>query len=153
MITQNNLAYSYVRWSSAEQSKGDSLRRQLAKFQDYCNRKGLTPAEDSFTDRGRSGYRKEHLSATGELRRFLNLVQDGTIEPGSTLVIENLDRLGRQDVDDAYDVFRSMLRAGTGALAVRSIWSRCVLPLHTTSPLILSRVAARGPTPKQISTG
>ncbi|SPA28539.1 Recombinase-related protein [Cupriavidus taiwanensis] len=106
------LAYSYARWSSAEQSKGDSQRRQLKAFQDYCERKGLTPAEDNFIDRGRSGYKAEHLSDTGELRRFLTAVETGAIAAGSVLVVESLDRLGRQEVDEAYDVFRSILRAG-----------------------------------------
>ncbi|RWA54703.1 hypothetical protein AU476_09215 [Cupriavidus sp. UYMSc13B] len=107
----NNLAYSYVRFSSAQQAEGDSERRQLAKFDVYCKRKGLTPAPISFADRGRSGFKKEHLSATGELRRFLDLVEDGTIEPGSTLVVENLDRLGRQEVEHALAVFTLILNA------------------------------------------
>ncbi|PWK38668.1 recombinase family protein [Cupriavidus plantarum] len=112
MTAQNNLAYSYVRWSSAEQSKGDSHRRQLAKFEDYCTRKGLTPAADSFIDKGRSGYKQEHLNDTGELRRFLNLVEDGTIAAGSTLIVEDLDRLGRQEVVAALGVFTMILTAG-----------------------------------------
>jgi DNA invertase Pin-like site-specific DNA recombinase len=108
----NTIAYSYVRFSSAEQAKGDSERRQIAKFESYCKRKGLTPASISFTDRGRSGYKAEHLNDTGELRRFLSLVQSGDIKSGSTLVVESLDRLGRQDVEEAFGVFSSILGAG-----------------------------------------
>lgn len=112
MTTSANLAYSYARWSSAEQSKGDSHRRQITKFEDYCKRKGLTPAADTFIDKGRSGYKQEHLNDTGELRRFLTAVESGEIASGSVLVVESLDRLGRQDVEEAYGVFSSILAAG-----------------------------------------
>jgi DNA invertase Pin-like site-specific DNA recombinase len=108
----NNIAYSYVRFSTGEQAKGDSERRQNANFEACCKRRGLTPAADSFTDRGRSGFKGEHLNDTGELRRFLRLVESGEIEPGSTLVVESLDRLGRQDVEEAFGVFSSILGAG-----------------------------------------
>lgn len=106
------LAYSYLRFSSPEQAKGDSERRQRKKFDAYCKAQGLTPAADSFADRGRSGYKAEHLDDAGELRRFLDLAQKGEIPKDSTLVVENLDRLGRQDVETAYGVFSSILGAG-----------------------------------------
>lgn len=105
-------AYSYLRFSTPEQAKGDSERRQRMKFDAYCKAQGMTPAADSFADRGRSGYKAEHLDDTGELRRFLDLVQRGEIPEGSTLVVENLDRLGRQDVETAFGVFTSILAAG-----------------------------------------
>lgn len=106
------LAYSYLRFSSPEQAKGDSERRQRSKFDAYCRAHGLKPAADTFADRGRSGYKAEHLDDTGELRRFLDLAQKGQIPEGSTLVVENLDRLGRQDVETAFGVFSSILAAG-----------------------------------------
>ena len=106
------LAYSYVRFSSLEQKDGDSERRQDSKFSAYCKRKRLTPAPDSFKDRGRSGFKGEHLGDTGELRRFLKLVEAGDIQPGSVLVVESLDRLGRQEVESALRVFLDILDAG-----------------------------------------
>jgi DNA invertase Pin-like site-specific DNA recombinase len=112
MHQMSKLAYSYLRFSSPEQAKGDSERRQVAKFDAYCKRKGLTSARDSFADRGRSGYKAEHLGDTGELARFLRLVKDETIAKGSTLVVENLDRLGRQEVEEAFTVFMGILGAG-----------------------------------------
>ena len=106
-----SLAYSYLRFSSPEQAKGDSERRQTSLFQKYCESNNLTPAADSFADRGKSGFKSEHLDHAGELRRFLNLVESGEIPKGSTLVVENLDRLGRQDVYSAFGVFCSILSA------------------------------------------
>ena len=34
-------AYSYVRFSTIEQLKGDSLRRQLSQSQEYCQQNGF----------------------------------------------------------------------------------------------------------------
>ena len=112
MHHMQQLAYSYIRFSSLGQSDGDSMRRQEAKFTAYCQRKGIKPAADKFQDKGRSGYKAEHLNDTGELRRFLRAVESGDIPPGSVLVVESLDRLGRQDVEEAFGVFSSILAAG-----------------------------------------
>ena len=106
------LAYSYVRFSSLQQGDGDSERRQNDKFAQYCRSKGIAASPHKFTDRGRSGFKAEHLSDTGELRRFLNLVESGEIMAGSVLVVESLDRLGRQEVTEALGVFLGIIGAG-----------------------------------------
>lgn len=106
------LAYSYTRFSTPEQLDGDSERRQMARFRTYCEQNGLVPSPDSFNDRGRSGYKGEHLANDGELRRFLDLVKEGAIRPGSVLVVENLDRLGRLPVEEAFVVFNGIVGAG-----------------------------------------
>lgn len=112
MHHMEQLAYSYIRFSSLGQSGGDSVRRQEEKFTAYCQRKGIKPAADKFQDKGRSGWKGEHLGDTGELRRFLRLVESGDIPPGSVLVVESLDRLGRQEVEEAFGVFSGILGAG-----------------------------------------
>ena len=47
-------AYSYVRFSSPEQAKGDSLRRQVEKARAYANERGLKL--DESIDAGLSAY-------------------------------------------------------------------------------------------------
>jgi len=39
--TVKPIAYSYIRFSTPEQLKGDSLRRQLEKSQNYADEHGL----------------------------------------------------------------------------------------------------------------
>ena len=107
----SNLAYSYTRFSSPPQAEGDSPRRQKDAFTTYCEANGLTPGR-SFDDKGKSAFKGEHLSDTGALRGFLDLVDSGDIQPGSTLVVENLDRLSRQEVYSAFGVFCGILDAG-----------------------------------------
>jgi DNA invertase Pin-like site-specific DNA recombinase len=110
-----NKAYSYIRFSSAEQAKGRSQARQAENCERYCREHGLnlaTGGDYTFLDAGLSGYKGEHLGAKGQLTRFIKLVEDGTIERGSTLVVESLDRLSRQDVWDALPMFMNLIRSG-----------------------------------------
>jgi DNA invertase Pin-like site-specific DNA recombinase len=72
----------------------------------------VTLAEDIFLDDGRSGYTGEHLGEEGQLRRFIDLVDAGRIEPGSYLIVNSLDRLTRQSVWDALPRFMSLIERG-----------------------------------------
>ena len=107
-------SYSYKRVStSGKQVRGDGLRRQDDYAQEISSREGWILDDTlAFADKGRSGFHGANLKPTADLTRFLDLVQRGRITPGSVLIIENIDRLSRQDVDIAYDVFRGILKAG-----------------------------------------
>ena len=50
-------AYSYVRFSTPEQLKGDSRRRQLQLSEDYAREHDLDLAEESFQDLGVSAFK------------------------------------------------------------------------------------------------
>lgn len=105
-------AYSYIRFSSPEQEKGDSLRRQLEQAKNYCKKKGLILDESlNMTDKGLSAYKGLHRTK-GALGVFLNLVESGKIEKGSVLIVENLDRLSREKVHEAFNQFSSIINAG-----------------------------------------
>lgn len=105
-------AYSYVRFSTPEQEKGDSLRRQIHLSEEYAKKHGLT-LDDSLklTDRGLSAYKGAHRTK-GALGEFLKLVEEGKIAEGSILIVENLDRLSREQVLDAWNQFTGIIQAG-----------------------------------------
>ena len=108
-------AYSYIRFSSPEQAKGDSYRRQRKAAEDYCREHGIELAssrEYTFLDKGRSAYKGRHLDDEGQLRRFLDLVESGAIERGSYLLVESLDRLSRERVSTALPRFIDLLNSG-----------------------------------------
>lgn len=108
-------AYSYIRFSSAEQAKGRSKTRQEEQCAAYCAKEKLdlaTEDEYKFFDAGKSGFRGEHLEQDGQLARFIRLVKDGTIERGSTLIVESLDRLDRRSVLKALPQFMDLLESG-----------------------------------------
>jgi DNA invertase Pin-like site-specific DNA recombinase len=97
-------AYSYIRMSSPEQARGDSLRRQVERSEQFAAQHGLVlDKEFRLSDIGKSAYSGENLK-TGALGRFLVAVRAGKIERGSLLIVESLDRLSRQKVIAALSV-------------------------------------------------
>jgi DNA invertase Pin-like site-specific DNA recombinase len=93
------IAYSYSRFSSEKQSKGDSLRRQRDLALQFIERNPELELELdttlNLTDEGLSAY-KGVAQTKGALGAFIRLVMEGTIEKGSYLLVESLDRLSRQ---------------------------------------------------------
>lgn len=112
-------AYSYIRFSTPEQLKGDSLRRQLALTADYCKRNNLALDESlNLRDLGVSAFRGSN-AATGALASFLQTVQLGRVPSGAVLIVENLDRLTRDEVGKALSLFISILDAGIHIVTLR----------------------------------
>ena len=87
--------YSYMRFSTSEQMKGDSLRRQIEYAEEYAASHGLV-LDDSLKlrDLGRSAYSGEHRSDRAALGQFLKLVEEGKVAKDSILLVESFDRLG-----------------------------------------------------------
>lgn len=108
----SKIAYSYNRYSSPQQSDGDSIRRQTALARGWCARNGYTlDTGTTYEDRGVSGFSGRHRE-TGMLRRFLDDVEEGHIPRGSVLLIENMDRLSREKPVVGVNVLTGLLLAG-----------------------------------------
>jgi DNA invertase Pin-like site-specific DNA recombinase len=104
-------AYSYVRFSSPEQAEGDSLRRQTEATEAWCAGNGVR-LDTSLTlrDLGVSAFKGAHRTGDKHhLALFLKLAEKGRIPPGSFLVIENLDRLSREDERTALRLWMDIL--------------------------------------------
>ena len=106
------LCYSYMRFSSIQQSHGDSIRRQTNLLNGWMGRHSEhTLDADLRIDRGVSGFRGKNATE-GALADFLTAIKSGRIKKGSILIVESIDRLGRQSIDDMYQLVRSILIAG-----------------------------------------
>jgi DNA invertase Pin-like site-specific DNA recombinase len=105
------LGFSYARFSTGEQMDGRSLRRQEEAAKSYCDRHGLILDSRTFRDLGVSGYHGANATH-GELATFLELVQDGRIPKGSTLIVENADRLSRLPPHEANTIILAIVNAG-----------------------------------------
>lgn len=106
------IAYSYIRFSSAEQRKGDSHRRQLEASEKYAQEHCLTlDTSLKLDDLGRSAFDKTNVTK-GRLGAFLRAIEDGRVPKGSYLLVESLDRLSRAQVLDALNQFSAILTAG-----------------------------------------
>jgi DNA invertase Pin-like site-specific DNA recombinase len=111
MSGQRRLAISYSRFSDPKQGKGDSETRQEEMFRDFCARHNLTPLGEVFADRGRSGYKDEHRKK-GRLGQLIAAAKDERFEPGTVIVVEAWDRLGRLRPDRQTDLIAELLRTG-----------------------------------------
>lgn len=105
-------AYSYIRFSTPEQQRGDSYRRQATMAKEYAEEHDLELDEAlKFDDEGVSAFRGANAER-GALRLFLDAVHAGVVERGSYLLVESLDRISRAQVRRAYKVFESIIEAG-----------------------------------------
>ena len=78
----------------------------------YAEEHGLALDSDlNLTDFGVSAYRGKNAK-TGALGVFLRAVEDGAVPRGSFLLVENIDRLTREDVPDATMLFLQIINAG-----------------------------------------
>jgi DNA invertase Pin-like site-specific DNA recombinase len=102
-------AYSYIRFSTPAQLKGDSLRRQLRKSERYAAEHGLT-LDSSLRDTGLSAYKGAHRKK-GALASFLAKIEGGEIARGSYLIVENIDRLSRENPWDALGMVQKIIGA------------------------------------------
>src|SRR5438094_5932713 len=107
-------AYSYIRFSSAEQERGDSLRRQKMLRDDWLKRHPQVSLDTnlSLQDLGVSAFRGRHRGDKHALGQFLDAVRRGRVERGSILLLENLDRLSREEEEEALEVLLGLLRSG-----------------------------------------
>jgi len=105
-------AYSYLRFSTPEQQRGDSFRRQTTAAREFATRHGLDLDESlSFEDLGISAYHGKN-AAVGRLGAFLEAAKAGAIPQGSFLLVESLDRISRDGVRKAMRVLEDICGAG-----------------------------------------
>lgn len=104
-------AYSYVRFSTKRQAKGDSLQRQLDRSRSYSAEFNLDLQEVSYEDLGVSAFDRANVT-TGRLSAFIQAAESGAIERGSYLLVENLDRLSRADLSDGIALLDRLVKLG-----------------------------------------
>jgi DNA invertase Pin-like site-specific DNA recombinase len=83
------VAYSYIRMSTQRQLRGDSLTRQTQMSDAFIQKHGLI-LDKTLHDIGQSAWTGANLKK-GALGKFLALVEEGTIAPGSVLLVEAVD--------------------------------------------------------------
>ncbi len=136
------VAFSYVRFSTPEQMKGDSLRRQTQATEEWCQRNGIIlDTSTTLHDLGKSAFAKakkkpqeddDGMASVLELadlvnpdRRalagFLELIKKRLVPRGAFLVIENLDRLTRDDTVPATHLLTGILLAGVKVVQLKPL--------------------------------
>jgi len=111
-------AYSYIRFSTPEQRKGNSYERQVEAARKYCQERNLELL-DELLDDGVSSYRGQNR-IKGKMGLFLQKVDQGKIERGTRLIIENLDRFSREPAMKAIASLSKLLEAGIHVVLLES---------------------------------
>ncbi|EJG3388075.1 recombinase family protein [Salmonella enterica] len=101
--------YSYIRFSSTRQADSSSFERQKRTAKEIAEKYGLELVT-SYQDLGVSAFKGAN-SKTGALSRFMEEI-GRSVPIGSWLVVENLDRLSRQSIIEAQELFLSIIRRG-----------------------------------------
>lgn len=109
---QVSRAFSYIRFSSKKQQKGESFRRQAEFAVEVCRENGWVLDESlTLNDLGVSAFRGANAKV-GALGEFLEAIRIGRVLRGSVLIIESIDRLSRNKVGEALQLFISILNSG-----------------------------------------
>lgn len=119
------VAYSYVRFSTAKQELGDSLRRQVAACEKYCREHNLDLHPVSYRDLGVSAFKKKNIES-GALAAFIDAVKTGKVAKGSYLVIEQFDRMSRADTDVALKLLLDLVHSGIRVVTLvdQKVWDK-----------------------------
>lgn len=121
--------YSYIRFSTAAQGKEgkDSERRQTAWRDEYMARHPTYVLDDElYADRAVSGYSGKH-NTRGELAQFLDAIKCKRVQPGSILLVENIDRLTRLETVDAWDLVVGIIKKGVAVQTPIALYDRAAV--------------------------
>jgi DNA invertase Pin-like site-specific DNA recombinase len=103
------MVYSYARFSTKQQSLGDSERRQQENAQHWANEHGCKIT--SIIDPGISARRGKNRTV-GQFGAFIAKLRSGELGASPTLLVENFDRISREDITDALPQFLELIKLG-----------------------------------------
>ncbi|HMA56316.1 MAG TPA: recombinase family protein, partial [Pseudolabrys sp.] len=95
----------------------------------YALEKGLELDEElTFHDLGVSAFKGANAT-TGKLAAFRRALEDGLVESGSYLLVEDFDRLSRMGPWEALPIFQVIINAGITVVTLkdREVWTRAAL--------------------------
>ena len=138
------LAFSYLRFSTPEQARGASKKRQMEKAEEYARLNNLR-LDETIRDEGVSAFKGKNKAPSGALGAFLARVEAGDIRPGSYLLIESFDRLSREHVVDALELFLSLTRKGITIVTLMDdrVYNRESIKNDTTQLLVSIIIMSR----------
>ncbi|HGG8858503.1 recombinase family protein [Enterobacter roggenkampii] len=134
--------YSYIRWSSDRQEKGTTRNRQIEAAKAYAAEAGLEMVE--IIEPGVSAFRGKNRA--GKLGDFIDAVKSNAIPSDSWLYCENLDRLSRDQVDEALRLFLELIGLGLTIVTGmdRKVYNRESIRQNPTDLMISILMFIRG---------
>ena len=103
-------AIAYIRWSTQDQSRGDSEQRQQQLAKVTCEQRKWTLTE-IVIENGKSAYHGRHRADGGKFAEIEKRAALGELR-GMALLVEQLDRLSRQEPLEGLNLLSSLTKAG-----------------------------------------
>ncbi|WP_375192533.1 recombinase family protein [Marinobacter sp.] len=104
-------AISYTRFSAIHQKKGSSLERQQENIDKWlAQHPDVKLSRFSRNDTGKSGYTGAHLNHG--LGQILEAISGNHIRAGDYILVEAIDRIGRLQMWDMFDILKQIISAG-----------------------------------------
>jgi DNA invertase Pin-like site-specific DNA recombinase len=103
------MVYSYARFSTKQQALGDSERRQQENAQLWAREHGCQITY--ILDPGISARRGKNRTV-GQFGAFIAKLRSGELGATPTLLVENFDRISREDITDALPQFLELIKLG-----------------------------------------
>jgi DNA invertase Pin-like site-specific DNA recombinase len=149
-----SVAYSYLRFSSPQQATGDSIRRQTEARERWLQAHPNVPLDTSLvmTDAGRSGWDRKDSWDTYALAQFKQHITSRRVLPGSYLLVENLDRLSRENVGDATELFLYIVNRGIIVVQLMPVVVEFKRPVDMPSLMYAVMELSRGHSESQIKS-
>jgi DNA invertase Pin-like site-specific DNA recombinase len=150
-----DVAYSYIRFSSAVQERGDSIRRQTELRDRWLARHPNVPLDESLTlaDLGVSAFRGKHRADDRTaLGQFLRAVEDGRVKRGSYLLVESLDRLTREELGDAFELILGLVNRGVRIVQLHPTETILQKPVNMASLMLAVVELSRGNSESQMKS-
>lgn len=111
-------AYLYQRFSSDSQKGNSSAERQLDLQNEWLEKNSHRAIlEDSMLDDGYSASKGNQIKF-GKLGKFITAIDDGLIESGSFLLVENFTRLTRFNIDNSEELIKKLWKGGITIVTV-----------------------------------
>jgi len=120
-------SWSYIRLSTPDQIAGQGEERQLDAAAAYAKAHGLD-LQPPLKDLGVSAFKGKHRKS-GKLKLFLTMIEIGHVPPQSYFLVENCDRLSREDPLIAFETFTAIINAGINVVTTDDgqLWNRAIL--------------------------
>lgn len=116
-------AIAYVRWSTEDQSRGDSEQRQSGLAARLCQQHGWNLRE-VIVESGKSAFHGRHRVGAGKMLQLEQRAARGDLA-GCALLVENLDRMSRQEPLEGLNLLRAFTQQGVAVAETLSgeIWT------------------------------
>lgn len=114
--------YSYSRVSQNHQAgeDRDGLKRQRRSLDKWLKLNPEYQLDDVIVDAGVSAYKGHNLKQDAGLGAFLQLIQEGKIQRGSALLVEELSRLTRRPAEESIHLIQGILANGIDIIILKT---------------------------------